>query len=326
MSKQRADLLKVLTGVTLSGILLYFVFRNVDWPEFWAKAKVTDLSWVIYSILLSMVAYVARAYRWNILLEPLGYRLKTSRTTLAVLVGYLANLAVPRLGEITRCGMLKRNDNVPMPQSIGSVVSERIIDFLTLLLLFTISLLIAYDKITEFLFGAYKDLNIPGYLLYLIPAILLAGAIVTVVFVRRRASLKGKFIELASSFLEGLLSLKRIKRPIGFFVSTIVLWVVYYLMSYLIVFSIPETSHLGLGVGFMLLVTGGIAISIPVQSGFGTYHGMIAGMLSLYGIDKITGLFLATLLHTSQIVAVAIFGSIALIIGSTLRKRQNPAD
>ena len=93
-------------------------------------------------------------------------------------------------------------------------------------------------------------------------------------------------------------------------------------MSYLIVFSMPETSHLGPGVGFMLLVTGGIAISIPVQSGFGTYHGMIAGMLFLYGIDKTTGLFLATLLHTSQIVAVAIFGSVALIIASIIRKKQ----
>ena len=93
-------------------------------------------------------------------------------------------------------------------------------------------------------------------------------------------------------------------------------------MSYIIIFSIPETSHLGFGVGFMLLVTGGIAISLPVQSGFGTYHGMIAGMLLLYSVDETTGIFLATLLHTSQIIAVAIFGSIALVISMILRRNK----
>jgi len=326
MSKRLASLLKILIGIILSGVLLYLVFKNIDWSEFWAKAKVTDLSWVIYSILLSIIAYVARAYRWNILLEPLGYRLKTSRTTLAVLVGYLANLAIPRLGEITRCGILKRNDNVPMPQSIGSVVTERIIDFLTLVILFIISLIIEYDRIIAFLFSAYQDLNIPTYLLYFIPIVLLLGMMTFYFFIKKKDSMKGKFIELINSFLQGLLSLKEIKRTTGFFLSTILLWVVYYLMSYIIIFSIPETSHLGLEVGFMLLVTGGIAISIPVQSGFGTYHGMIAGMLFLYGIDKTTGLFLATLLHTSQIVAVAIFGSLALVITSIIQKKRNLAD
>ena len=322
MPKRLFDVLKILTGITLSGLLIFLVFRNVEWEEFWSKAKVTDLSWVIYSIILSVVAYVARAYRWNILLEPLGYHLKTSRTTLAVLVGYLANLAVPRLGEITRCGILKRNDNVPMPQSVGSVVTERIIDLFTLIFFFLISLVVEYDRITNFIYSAYQGVNIPTYLQYLIPLVMLLSIVAIILFVKRKESLKGKFIELINGFLDGLLSLRKIKRPLKFITSTLILWLVYYLMSYIIVFSIPETSHLGLGVGFMLMVTGGIAFAIPVQSGFGTYHGMITGMLFLYGIDKTTGLFLATLLHTSQIVAVAVFGSIALIISSIIRKNK----
>jgi len=314
MPKGLGDFLKVFIGIVFSGILLYLVFRNIEWAEFWSKAKTTDLSWVFYSILLSLVAYVARAYRWNILLEPMGYTLKTSRTTLAVLVGYLANLVIPRLGEITRCAILKRTDNVSMPQAIGSVVTERLIDFLTLMILIIISFLAEYDLITTFLSDAYKDLEIPVYVLILIPLLCLGGLVAIVLYVRKSDRLKGKFFELINSFLEGFLSLRNMKRPVGFFISTVVLWVVYYLMSYIIVFSVAETSHLGLGAGFMLLVTGGIAISIPVQSGFGTYHGMIAGMLFLYGIDKTTGVFLATLLHTSQIVAVAFFGAVAYVL------------
>lgn len=123
-------------------------------------------------------------------------------------------------------------------------------------------------------------------------------------------------------FIAGLLSLKDIKKPVGFIVSTVILWVLYYLMSYVIVFSLDETAHLSLSAGLMLLITGGIALTIPVQNGFGTYHTMIAGMLVLYSIDKTTGVFLATLLHTSQIIAVAIFGSIALLISATIKKNM----
>ena len=321
MSKNLIILLKVLISIGLAGLLLYLVFKDIAWVEFWERARTVDYTWVIASILLSIVAYVARAYRWNILLEPVGYKLKTSRTTLAVLVGYLANLAFPRLGEITRCGVLKRNDDVAVPSSLGSVVTERIIDVLTLFVLILVSLIIESERLFTFLSTAYKDLQIPTYIATIIIALAAIVFITLIIFIKRQDKLKGKFATLIKDFIAGFLSLKDIKRPMGFLISTVVLWVVYYLMSYIIIFSLPETSHLGLGAGLMLLITGGIALALPVQSGFGTYHGMIAGMLLLYSIDQTTGVFLATLLHTSQILAVALFGSIALIISFVIRRR-----
>lgn len=321
MPKNLITLLKVLTSVGLAALLLFLVFRNIEWATFWERAKSVNYSWVLLSIALSMVAYLARAYRWNILLEPLGYDLKTSRTTLAVLIGYLANLALPRLGEITRCAVLKRNDNVTMPLALGSVVTERIIDVVTLFVLILLSLTLESNRLITFLETAYKDLNIPEYVITLIIAAAIVGIIVLILFVKRQDRLKGKFADLIKGFVAGFLSLKDIKRPGGFVISTIILWGVYFLMSYIIIFSLPETSHLDLSAGLMLLVTGGIALSLPVQSGFGTYHGMIAGMLLLYSIDETTGIFLATLLHTSQILAVALFGSVALIISFIIRTK-----
>lgn len=323
MSKSIISILKVAVSIGLAGTLLYFVFQNVDWVDFWKKANQVDYRWVYFSIFLSLVAYIARAYRWNILLEPLGYNLKTSRTTLAVMVGYLANLAFPRLGEITRCGMLNRNDKVEMPAAFGSVVSERILDLLMLLLLMLVSLFLESERLLGFLGDAYSDLQIPTYLIVLIAVVVVVGVVLLVLFIKKQDKVKGKAAGLVKSFIEGLLSLKDIKRPVGFVVSSLVIWVVYYLMSYTIVLALPETSHLGLGTGFMLLITGGIAMALPVQSGFGTFHGMIAGMLLLYNIDELTGKFLATLLHTSQLVAVALFGSIALIISFAIRRRES---
>lgn len=326
MSKNILTFLKVIISIALAGFLLHLVFKNIDWDEFWSKALDVNYSWVIISIVLSIVAYVARAYRWNLLLRPLGYDLKTHRTTIAVLVGYLANLAIPRLGEITRCGVLNRNDKVPVSVGLGSVVVDRVLDMAMLLVLILVSLLVEFERLSSFLQEAYKDLNIPTWVPYAIVFIGLLGLVFLVLIIKRRNQLKGKLGELVNGFLSGFLSLKGVTNPLGVIISTLIIWVVYYLMSYIIVFSLPETNHLGLGAGFMLLVTGGIAISLPVQSGFGTYHGMIAGMLVLYSIDQSTGLFLATLLHTSQILAVAFFGTIALFVSFLMRRKIDRGD
>lgn len=323
MRKGLSSFLKLLISVGLAAILLYLVFKNIDWAAFWAKAEEVEYFWVVLSILLSLVGFAARAYRWNILLKPIGYDLKTSRTTLAVLVGYLANLAIPRLGEITRCGVLNRNDDVPVSAGLGSVVSERIIDMLTLLILIFVSLIMESGRLLSFLQSAYQDLEIPNYVIGLAVFAMIAGVGFVIFILRRKEQMRGKIAEFLKGFVQGLLSLREIKKPVGFLASTVLIWVIYYLMSYLIVFSLPETSNLGFGAGFMLLVTGGIAISLPVQSGFGTYHGMIAGMLMLYSIDETTGLFLATLLHTSQIFTIALFGTIALIISVLIRRKRS---
>lgn len=320
MSKAIINFLKVFVSIGVAVLLLYLVFQKVEWADFWERARSVDYTWVVVSIMLSIVAYTARAYRWNILLEPLGYNLKTSRTTLAVLVGYLANLALPRLGEVTRCGILNRNDKVAVPAALGSVVTERVIDVLTLLLLILVSLIIESNRLFTFLNQAYKDLSLPSYIIWIVVIIGLSGLATLIILIRKRDQMSGKFASLIHGFIDGLLSLKDIKRPIGFIVSTIVLWIVYFFMSYIIVFSLPATSHLGVGAGLMLLITGGIAISLPVQSGFGTYHGMIAGMLVLYSVEETTGIFLATLLHTSQVIAVIFFGSIALAVSFVIRK------
>ncbi len=323
MNKNISSLLKIAVSVGIAALLLFLVFRNIEWDDFWQKAQEVNYFWVLASIALSVVAYVARAYRWNILLKPLGYNLKTSRTTLAVLIGYLANVALPRLGEITRCGVLNRNDNVPIPVALGTVVAERIVDVVTLFVLIIISLSIEYERLTQFLIDAFAYLDLPQWAIVLIIIVGVLGLIGLVLLIKYQSRLEGKVSRIIQGFMNGILSLKDIKNPIGFFASTIIIWVVYFFMSYIIVFSLPETSHLGLGAGLMLLITGGIALSLPVQSGFGTYHGMIAGMLLLYSIEESTGIFLATLLHTSQLIAIALFGTVAIFLSFLLRRKSS---
>jgi len=325
MIKKATSVFKYTFSLGLALALLYLAFRNVDFSEFIEKSKQVNYTWVIISILLSLVAYYARAYRWNILLKPLGYpNLNVHKTNLAVLVGYLANLAFPRLGEVTRCGMMKRSDDVPVSTSLGTVITERIIDLFTLIALILLALVLEYDRLIEFITHIFSGLqDVEGLMWKAGMIIVIGGALVFilgyVLYVKNE-----KVRSFINDLIRGILSLKDVKNRWGFVLSTIVLWVTYYFMSYIIVFSIPETAHLSWVAGIMLLVTGGIALAVPVQGGIGTYHAFISAMLVLYSVEKTTGVFLATLLHTSQIVAIAIFGGIALLVSVFIKKNHEP--
>lgn len=321
MIKKSISVLKYVFSLGLAFLLLYLAFRNVSFADFIARAREVDYSWVLFSIALSLVAYYARAYRWNILLKPLGYRhLNVHRTNLAIVVGYLANLAFPRLGEVTRCGMMKRSDDVPVSASLGTVITERIIDLITLIILIIVTLLVEYDRFISFLTGIFSGMQHIEGLVWKAALLLVVGGLAFLFLIYVLYQKVAKIRDFIKEMIRGLLSLKDIENLTGFVISTLVLWVTYYFMSYLIVFSIPETAHLTWFVGVMLLVTGGIALAIPVQGGIGTYHAFVSAMLALYAVDQTTSIFLATLLHTSQVVAMAIFGAIALGISFFIKK------
>lgn len=323
MVKKAVSVIKYVLTLGLAGVLLYFAFRNVDFEEFWEKTQEVDYTWVILSIVLSLVAYYSRSYRWNILMKPLGYpNLSVHRTNLAVLVGYLANLAFPRLGEITRCGMMKRSDDVPVSTSLGTVISERIVDTLSLLVLIIATLLLEYDNFIALITDVFSGLGDVSGLAWKAAVILSVVGLLGLLLIYLLYKKMPKAKAFLDDLFKALLSLKSLNQPVAFIVSTLILWVTYYFMSYLIVFSVPETAHLPWSTGIMLLVAGGIALVIPVQGGIGTYHAFISSALVLYSVEKTTGVFLATLLHTSQLVATAVFGGAALLISVFVNKHK----
>lgn len=311
----------------LAAGLLYLAFRNVDFKDFWSKTKEVDYSWIYLSIGISVIPHIMRAYRWNLLLAPMGYEnLKTSRTTLAVLIGYLANLALPRLGEVSRCVALQRNDKVKFSEGLGTVITERAFDMLTLLGIIAITFIVEFDKLEaffqEYIFSKI-NLSTPFIL-----GLVLAGiiGIIALIIIRKKFFSKdspsNKLLDFVREIVKGLSSIRNVRNIWAFGLATALIWVGYYFMSYLIVFSLPETSHLGWLAGLALLVTGGIGMAAPVQGGIGTFHLFVSAMLISYGVDKQSGIFLATLLHTSQVVAIVLFGAIAMIVSVFLRRNQ----
>ena len=319
MSKTLSTIQKVILSIALAGLILYFVFSKIDFQSFIEKAEQVDYSWVVLSMFISLFGYILRAYRWKLQLAPLNFKPTTYRMFLAVMSGYLTNLLIPRLGEVTRCGVLLKSDKIPISISFGSVITERIIDVLMLGLILLAAMFLQSEQVALF-FDQTLDYNF-NWSFILMSAGLFIG-IGTWVFFKYVYPSKTKIGEFSRGIIEGLISLRNVQIS-KFLISTLLIWVIYYLMSYLVVFALPETAHLTWEVGFTILVAGVIAFVLPVQSGFGTFHALVSAMLILYGIDETTSVFFATLLHSSQLLAIIVYGLFAGILSIFVKDNEH---
>ena len=316
-------ILKYTLPIILASVLFYYAFREVSLSAFLSKISEVNYWWVLLSAALAMWSHWLRAYRWNLILSPLGYKnLSDKRTFLAIMTGYLANLAFPRLGEVTRCGVMKRNEGIPVSISFGTVITERLIDFFILLSLIILDFIIEFDRVYYFFLESVGwDLERDHIWTFVgIGFALVVGGIVGVLMLKKileqefENPLLQKAHRMMTDLVNGLLSVRKVENSVGFVFSTVGIWVLYYLMSFVIFYTIPETSGLGIGAGLTILATAGVAMAMPVQGGIGAYHTLVSGVLIVYGIEATTGLFFATLLHTSQLVLMLLAGGICVMI------------
>lgn len=325
-------LLPVLKYIIILGIgvgLLWLAFSGVSLGETIDEMMQADFFWLFVSVLASLIAFVSRAIRWNMLIEPLGFKPKVSNTSAALMIGYLANLAVPRLGEVTRCGSLSRSEKIPFDSLLGTVIIERLIDVLCLLIFILLVAVFEFNRLGNFLNdNIYNPLA--GNILKAVKSplvisisIFLLLIILWYIFRKKNTSnsLLQKIAQVMKSIITGIDSIRKIKKPSGFIFHTVLIWVMYYLMSYTCFFALEATSKLDWHAALFLLVAGGLGMSAPVQGGIGTYHFLVSEGLMLYGVEKTPSLTFATLMHTSQILIVIILGGISFLY--LFLKRRN---
>ena len=288
--------------------------------------------WILVSLIFAILSHISRTLRWMILLEPMGYVPSRKNAFLAIMIGYFANLALPRLGEITRCGILSKYEKIPMQKSFGTVVTERGLDVIMLGLIFIVSFFVHLNKIKLFKESAlylnisekYSKIENPNTIFY---AIIFVAVIIVFLFLkfRHRISHFKIYIKIKNiffGFLEGLKSLVTIKKPFWFIFHTIFIWLMYLSMTWIIFFCLPETSHLNLGVGLAVLVFGSIAI-VLVQGGIGIYPWIVAEILVLFAIPSTTGYAMGWLLWTGQTIMVIITGLISMILLPIINNKPN---
>lgn len=322
------NILKYLLSLAVAGGLMWYVFKDMDMAAMWAKFQNANHSWLILVTIFTITAAWSRAYRWNMLLEPLGYRPSSFDATVAVFTGYFANQIIPRAGEVTRCGTLNRLERVPVNVSFGTVVAERVFDVVTLLLLIGLAFILEFSRLSNFFVKIFGEKLGIGHgngsnRIALLGGLAVIGVGLIVAawwFYRKNAerlrqnTLFAKIEGFILGLVEGLLSIRKLRNPWAFVFHTALIWTMYFLSSYVCFFVLSESSHLTLLAGLTVLIMGGLGMSAPVQGGIGPYHILVSSALVLYGLSKEIGLALATYIHGTQMILMLILGGISFII------------
>lgn len=333
VKKKILTILNFLLFLTLGIILLYFAFRDISFRDLLSDLKNANYFWIFLSLLIGTLGFFIRAYRWKMLIEPLGYKPTTKDSFLALMTGYLANFTLPRFGEVTRCATLNRTNKIPMDALIGTVIIERAIDVIILLSLAVIIFFAKIDFFGQFLKTNVLDpLHNKIFTTFNFPpvawlAIILGILVFIIIFAFYRYlfsnfPLYKKIKKIILGIMDGLKTVFKMKKRIIFIFYTVLLWTIYFLMTWVVVYSIPATSHLTALDGLFLLVIGSLGMAAPVQGGIGAFHWIIYKGLTIYGITREKGLVYATLSHESQALLVIILGAYSFLLLFLQRKKR----
>ena len=335
MKKIIVQILKIAAFLALGILLLYFAFRGVAFDELSSTLQKVNFWWIGLSLLFAFISFFSRARRWMLLIEPLGFKPSFKNTYHSLMVGYLSNYALPRLGEVTRCVTLGNREKIPVDSLIGTVIVERVVDLLMLMLILLILLFSWMEK-----FGAFFSEQVYGplqqkfielfggtFVLWLIVIASLLLIVLLIYLFRKklaRFSLIRKIKDILTGILDGLKTIYRMKRKWEFLFHSVFIWFLYILMTWVVVFALEELSGLSFIDGMFLLVIGGLGMSAPVTAGFGAYHWITSrGLMFVYDFSLETGSAYAILAHESNSLLTILLGAISYTLLMLSRKKIN---
>lgn len=334
MKKKLLNFLKIGFFLGLGIFFIWLFLHNLTSKE---KREIIDSFtganywWIVASIFLALLSHISRTIRWTMLLKTMGYNPGFKNSFLAVMIGYFANLALPRLGEISRCGVLAKHEKIPMHKSFGTVITERAIDLLSLFLAFLITLILHFDKLGLFrktkiyhqALDRYNSIDNPTWF-YVLSVFIFIAIVLVIYFISKKIAHTNFYHKVKAfilGFFEGLKSLVKIKKPFWFIFHSIFIWIMYLGMTWLVFYSLPETSNLGIDVALAVMVFGSVGIII-IQGGIGIYPWIVAEILTLFAILPTTGYAMGWLLWTGQTLMIIVAGIIALFLLPVLNQKK----
>ncbi|MBN8697835.1 MAG: flippase-like domain-containing protein [Bacteroidetes bacterium] len=325
----KSKYIQVLQYISLLGIgfgLSWMFFRDLNFSELEQVVGTGNFFWFYVVMAVSVAVYVFRTLRWQMLIKAIGHETKFHNIFAALSISYFVSFVVPRLGEVSRCLSVKKQHNIPFMELLGTVIIERVVDVISLMIMLLLTLILQFDQIIEFMqVNVFKPIYegiilkiLAGNFWMLIAAITFLLLFIFLTFYFRKY-IKERSPKLIMKFLEGLkqglISIAKLKEKRLFFIYTVLIWLGYYFMTYFWFFVFKETSVLSWGACLAIVSIGTIGRSVPIQGGgMGAYHFLVNQVVLLYGV---TGLFfktLATLIHAGQTFFTFAMGLVGLII------------
>lgn len=312
----------------IGAFFLYFVFKGTDWNDLLIKFQLTNYWWIAAGMSISMLSHFLRAYRAVMLYEVMGYNVKVKNSFYAVMIGYMMNYIIPRAGEVSRCAALTKTDDIPVNKSLGTVVTERLVDMVLLLLILFIVFLLQFDLLINFISTSLNagSSNSSGPNLKLILAGIIALGVLSIFLIRKKLATHPLFVKIVGllmGFGEGLLSIRKVKKPILFVVLSMAIWFCYILMMYFCLFAMQATASLSFMDCLTVFVIGSIGMIIPAPgAGAGTYHFAVMQSLLLFGVAEADGIAYATIVHGVQMILLLAIGAVCSLLVLAQQKKK----
>ena len=322
---------KIALPLVLGGAILFWMYRDFDFEHIEkVLAEEMNWSWMLLSFPFGILAQMFRGWRWKQTLEPIGESPRKATAIHAVFLSYAASLVVPRIGEFTRCGVLRRYDGVSFAKALGTVVTERAIDTLLMGVLALLTLLMQMDVFTTFFTrtGTSVDAVIHKFstMGYVVTAICGVAVLLLLRFLLRKLSLYNKVKATVGGIWQGIISLRAVNNIPLFVFYTLGIWVSYFLHYYLTFFCFDFTATLGLECALVTFVVGSIAVIVPTPNGAGPWHFAVKTMLILYGVADVNALYFVLIVHTVQtmlVIALGVYSWVALAFTKIHKKKEN---
>ena len=320
--------LKYLAFLLLAGLLLHFSFKGVKWSDFISGLQSCNWWWIAASMAIGILGFLFRALRWRILLRAINKDVTLGETFNGINIGYITNFIFPRAGEVARCGVIANTRKVSFEKSLGTVVLERSLDMVCLLLWMFLLLLFTWGEFGSFikgeilqpLQGKFSSLVLP---LSILCAVAVAGCAALWIFRKRLMEIKivGRIMQVIKGLLEGVFSAFRMEEKWMFFLYTLLIWLTYWLTSLTTIYAFPQVGHLNGIDALFLMIIGGFGWVVPVQGGLGAYHFIVSlALAKVYGIAQATGVVFATISHEAQALVMILCGAVSLISVSMWKK------
>ena len=310
-------LIKTGLPLLLGAVILYWIYGNFDFARIWEALHTMDMWWFWVSCLFGVLSHAIRGWRWRLTLAPLGYRPANDSCVYSIFIAYAANLVVPRVGEVSRCVVLERYDRVPFAQSLGTLVSERLVDTAMVLLITLVAVASQWTVFRAFVAeaGGVSESGIfssVGRMVILLLSLVAVGAVLY--FLVRRLSLWGRVKSFVSRFCEGFMSLTKMRHFWLFIIETVGIWLCYFLQFYLCFFCFDFSSGLSVAAALLLFVAGSVAVVVPTPNGAGPWHFAVMSIMMLYGVSSTDAGAFALIVHSLQTLLVALLGIVGLVM------------
>lgn len=328
-------LIQYLILLAIAGILLFLSFREVKWNDFVTGLKSCNFYWIAASMAVGVIGFIVRALRWRLLLLPLNKSLTFKEAYNGVTIAYLTNFALPRAGEIARCGVVAKTGKVSFEGALGTVVLERGFDIICLIMWIFLLLAFKWNEFGNFisneLLEPLKNKFDAGFFWIIAIGFAIFITIFIALWVYRKKLLQIKFFkkiaEIVKGLIQGLLTAFRMKNKGLFILYTLLLWGTYWLTSYTTIRAFPSVGHLDGSDALFLMIVGGLGWVVPVQGGLGAYHFIVSlALAKVYGIVQTTGVIFATISHESQALVMILCGTLSIIsisLSSKVLKNKN---